>query len=457
MKIKKFCRFLLVFLGFFLAFSPFSFSEESPRIYLATVDNLIIHSATQEYLTQAIQKAEKEKVECLIIQLDTPGGLLESTRALVKEMMNANVPIVVYVAPAGARAGSAGVFITLASHIAAMTPSTHIGAAHPIALGEGGTLKRLVRRFQKGTDGKKELEEIIEEGESPHLQKIMNDTLAWVSTIAETRHRNEEWAKKAVKESVSATEDEALREKVIDLIAKDLDNLLHQIDGKRIELPSGSKILKTKDATMIPFPMTTRQKVLSVIGHPNIAYLLMLFGSLGLLFEFTHPGIGFPGIGGAICLVLALYALQVLPINYAALFLIGLGIILLVFEVKIVSYGLLTLGGLVALTLGSLMLFNTPYEFMRVSTQVIMPVVAATTIITLFLVTLAVRAHRQKTATGAEGLIGEIGVAQTDLSPTGKVFVHGEIWQAESKNPVRKGTKIKVVKLEGLTLWVEPL
>ncbi len=451
MRIKWFCYCAIFLSIFFLSSSSFS---DSPKIYIATVDNQIIHSATYEYLNRAIEQAEQEGAECLIIQLDTPGGLLESTHMLVKRMMNADVPIVVYVAPPGARAGSAGVFITLAGHIAAMAPSTHIGAAHPIVLGEGGGLRKLVRRIEEETAGKKR--EIIEE-ENPLTDKIMNDTLAWVENIAKTRGRNVSWAKKAVVESVSITQDEAIKEKVVDLVAENLDTLLKQIDGKKVQLPGTSKTLKTAGAAQVMLPMSGRQRLLSVIGHPNVAYLLMLFGFLGLLFEFTHPGIGFPGIGGAICLVLALYAMQVLPTNYAALFLIGLGILLLIFEVKVTSFGLLTVGGLVALTLGSLMLFDTPYEFMRVSLQVIIPVVTATAVIVLFLLNLVIRAHRTQVLTGAEGLIGEVGIAQTNLAPAhkGQVFVHGELWQAEAEKPISRGAEIKVVSVKGLKLKVE--
>ncbi|MFH1858567.1 MAG: nodulation protein NfeD [Candidatus Omnitrophota bacterium] len=457
---KKFCCSFMLFSGIFLA--VFSFPgillSQSPKVYIATVDNQIIHSATLEYLLQAIQKAEEARAECLVIQLDTPGGLLESTHILVKAIMNAHVPVVVYVAPSGARAGSAGVFITYAAHIAAMAPSTHIGAAHPIALGEGGRLKRLVRRFQDEAKKGDELkEEIVEEEKDPLSEKIVNDTLAWIGTIAKSRHRNEAWARKAVAESVSITEEDALKENVVNIVATNFEDLFRQIHGKEIVLPSGNKILNTKDAECLIVSMTSRQRILAVIGHPNIAYFLMLFGFLGLLFEFTHPGVGFPGIGGAICLVLSLYAMQTLPTNYAAVFLIALGILLLVFELKVMSHGLLTLGGVVALTLGSLMLYDTPYSFMRVSLHILFPIVAATTLIVTFLVGLAFRAHRNPVTTGKEGLVGSVGVAQTDISPRGDVFIHGELWQAESKEPIKKGSKVKVVSLEGLTLQVKPV
>ena len=459
MEMKKFWyrSIFLILIGVGLLFlSPSVFSESS-KVHVATVDNQIIHSPTLEYLLQAIEKGEKEGAECLVIQLDTPGGLLESTHTLVKAMMNAKIPIVVYVAPPGARAGSAGVFITYAAHIAAMAPSTHIGAAHPIALGEGGRTKRLIRKFEGESKKGGAQEEILEEEERPLSQKIVNDTIAWIESVAKSRNRNAAWAKKAVVESVSVTQEEALKENIINLVAEDLNDLLRKMDGKEVSLPHEKRTLRTKEVVIVHMPMSARQKFLSVIGHPNIAYFLMLFGFLGLLFEFTHPGVGFPGIAGAICLVLALYAMQTLPTNYAALFLIALGILLLIFEVKVISYGLLTVGGIIALTLGSLLLYDTPYGFMRVPLQVIFPIVASTSLIVIFLVGLAVRAHQKPVTTGKEGLVGEVGMVQTDLSPRGEIFVHGEIWQAESKEPVKKGTKVKVTSVEGLTLHVKPI
>jgi membrane-bound serine protease (ClpP class) len=426
------------------------------------LDDEIINPVTQQYILDAIERSETEQAECLVLVLDTPGGLLESTRAIVKAIMNAKVPVVVYVAPSGARAGSAGVFITLAGHIAAMAPSTNIGAAHPVVVGDGGgPVKKLIRRFKRAKDesgkpGEPEEEEIIEEEQKdPMAEKIINDTVAWVTTIARTRNRNEEWAKKAVTESFSITEDEAVKEHIVDLLAKDLDELLAKIDGWPLETVEGARTLSTAKASVTKIAMTPRERFLAVITNPNIAYLLMLLGTLGLIFEFTHPGIGFPGIAGLICLLLALYAFQALPVNYAALALMGLGLILLIAEIKVVSYGLLTLGGLIALTLGSLMLFETPEQYLRVSMTVILPTVGTVAAIVLFIVQRALKAQTQPIVTGPQGLIRELGVASTDLNPEGKVFVHGELWDAASVSLIRQGERVRVVGVKGLQLTVE--
>jgi len=433
------------------------------------LDNQVISPITQEYVLEAISQSEASGAECLVLILDTPGGLLESTRSIVKRIMNSRVPVVVYVGPSGARAGSAGVFITLAGHIAAMAPSTNIGAAHPVmAGGGGGPVKKLIRRIKRAakdelsrrTDGDREKaedadeEEIIEEEEhDPMSAKIMNDTVAWAMTIAKARGRNEEWAKKAVVDSFSVGEQEAVRERIVDLIAKDLAELLEKIDGWPVQTIAGERTLATQDARISRVEMTPRQQLLAVITNPNIAYLLMLLGTLGLIFEFTHPGVGFPGIAGLICLILALYAFQTLPTNYAALGLIGLGVVLLIAEVKVAGFGLLAMGGVVALTLGSLLLFDSPEGF-GVSLAVIAPVVIGVSGIILFLVSLVIRAHRQPVKAGASGLIGLQGIAQTDLSPSGQVFVHGEIWSAVASEPIRQGELVKVVQVDGLTLRV---
>jgi membrane-bound serine protease (ClpP class) len=445
---------------------------EGAHVNVIALDDQIISPVTQQYIVGAIERSEADGAVCLVVLLDTPGGLLESTRAIVKRMMNARVPIAVYVAPAGSRAGSAGVFITLAGHIAAMAPSTNIGAAHPVTVGEGGgPVKKLVRRIRRdlepteeGAKGRKARptgkgeEEIVEEEErDPMADKILNDTVAWAMTIAKARGRNEAWAKQAVTESFSVTETEAVQERIVDLVATDVADLLAQMEGRRVELAGVPVELRTKDARIVELPMSKRQEFLAVITDPNIAYLLMMLGTLGLVFEFTHPGVGFPGIAGLICLLLALYAFQTLPISYAAIALIALGIGLLIAEVKIVSYGLLAVGGAVALTLGSLMLFESPDSSLRVSLRVVLPAVATLATIILFVVQRALRARAAPVATGAAGLLGEVGVASTDLKPEGTVFVHGELWSATAPQPVRKGEKVRVTRVEGLHVVVEKL
>ena len=453
---------LLLIAGLFIV--PRCALAEVAHVNVIEIDNQIISPVTQQYVLDAVTRSEQDHAECLVLILDTPGGLLESTRTIVKRLMNTSVPVVVYVAPRGARAGSAGVFITLAGHIAAMAPATNIGAAHPVVVGEGGgPVKKLIRRVKRATaDGldrsdehREPKEETVEEEEQkdPMTEKIINDTVAWVTTIAKARHRNEAWAKRAVTESFSVTEDEAVKQGIVDLVAKDVDELLQKIDGWPVSTPRGEVTLSTAKATIHRLPMSRRQEFLAIITNPNIAYLLMLLGTLGLAFEFTHPGIAFPGVAGAICLLLALYAFQTLPVNYAAIALLGFGLALLIAEVKVAGFGLLGFGGIVALTLGSLLLFESPEGF-GVSLRVILPVVAATSGIILFLATLAFRAHRQPATMGIPGLIGLRGIAETDLDPRGQVFVRGELWSATAKEPIRKGESITVVAADGLQLPV---
>ncbi len=430
------------------------------HVNVIELDNQIIGPATQRYIVDAITRSETDGAVCLVLMLDTPGGLLESTRTIVKRMMNARVPIAVYVAPSGSRAGSAGVFITLAAHVAAMAPSTNIGAAHPVLAGGGGPVRKLVRRIRPAVEpsarrrqSSDEPDEVVEEEQDPMADKIMNDTVAWVTTIARARGRNEAWAANAVRESFSVAEAEAVRERIVDVIAADVPDLLAKMDGRRVQLAGTEVELHTAQARIVRVPMSTRQEFLAIITNPNIAYLLMLLGTLGLVFEFTHPGIGFPGIAGLICLVLALYAFQTLPVSYAAIALIALGIGLLVAEAHVVSHGLLALGGAVALTLGSLMLFETPEGF-GVSLRLIVPVVAGLSAIILFLVGLAVRSQRQPVQSGVQALIGARGIAETDIAPTGHVHVQGELWSAAAQDPIRKGDPVRVLAVNGLTLQV---
>ena len=454
-----------------VAFLLFPTRSQAAHVNVIELDNQIISPVTQQYIVEAIERSESDGAVCLVIQLDTPGGLLESTRAIVKRIMNAKVPIAVYVAPSGSRAGSAGVFITLAAHVAAMAPSTNIGAAHPVmAGGGGGPVKKLIRKVTRAVDeegkdksthhgsGKRSAEEEVteEEERDPMSEKILNDTVAWITTIARARGRNEEWAKKAVTESFSITETEALKDHIIDVIAADVPDLLKQIHGRTVRLGEQPVELATADATIVRMPMNARQQFLAVITHPNIAYLLMMLGTLGLIFEFTHPGIAFPGVAGLICVLLALYAFQALPISYAAAALIVLGLILLIAEIKIVSHGLLGLGGVIALTLGSLMLVESPDPNLRVSLHVIIPTVVSLAAIILFVVQRALSAQGQRISTGAQGLLGEVGVASTDVNPDGKVFVHGELWNASSQRAIQQGEKIRVIRVEGLQLLVEP-
>lgn len=422
---------LLKILGisfFFLFFlsSTFAFSKE---VIVLTVDG-IIHPPHAEYILKGIKKAHERKAEALIIQLDTPGGLDTSMRDIVKEILNSHIPIVVYVAPKGARAASAGAFITIAAHVAAMAPGTNIGAAHPVAMGG-------------------------EKMDKTMAEKVTNDAVAYIKSIAQQRGRNVEWAEQAVRKSISSTETEALKKGVIDLIADDLNTLIKELHDKKVKTVSGEKILKTKDAKINELKMNFRERLLNFLSNPNIAYILLMIGIYGIIFELSNPGAIFPGVIGAISLILAFYSLQTLPINYAGAGLILLGIILLILELKFTSYGLLTLGGIACFVLGSIMLFDTANPVFKLSISVIIPVTTITILFFVFLLRLAYKAHKRKPVTGVEELIGLMGIAKTDIdSRTGMVMVHGELWQAISEKPIKKDEQVIVEEVQGLTLKV---
>jgi membrane-bound serine protease (ClpP class) len=424
--------FLYIFLlGMLLMAIPWPLAAQKKQVDVIKINDAIT-PATADFISKSIEQAVKNRAECLVIQMDTPGGLDMSMRDIIKDIMNADIPVVVYVAPSGARAASAGVFITLAADIAAMAPGTNIGAAHPVAVG-GGKMDRTM------------------------ADKVVNDAVAYIQSIAEKKGRNTKWAAQAVRESVSITETEALKIKIIDLIAKDLNDLLEKIDGKTVEKPRGKIKLATKGLQTNVLEMGFRQRFLAVLSNPNIAYIFMMIGLAGLYFELSNPGVIFPGVIGGISLILAFFAFRTLPVNYAGVLLILLGVFLFVAEIKVASYGLLTIGGLVSLTLGSIMLFESPIPALRASLTVIIPTVLFTAAFFFFAVTMAVKAQLAKPATGAEGLVGEIGVAQTRLSPEGKVFIHGEFWNAYADEAIEEREKIRVLKTEGLNLKVEKL
>jgi len=411
----------------------FSANSQNKKVVVITAD-CAIHPACADYIHTGIEKAIEENAECLIIKLNTPGGLLKSTRVIVTDLLESPIPVVVYVSPSGSQAASAGVFITMAGHIAVMTPGTNIGAAHPVAL--------------QGVQ------------DSIMMEKATNDAAAFIRTISEKRNRNIEWGENAVRKSLSITETEALKLNVIDYVAKDLDELLIQIDSIEVELHSGKKILNTKDAEIITLEMTFAQKMLSILSDPNIAYILLMLGIYGLFFELYNPGAIFPGVIGGICLILAFYSMHTLPINYAGLALIIFAIILFVLEIKVISHGILSVGGVISLALGSMMLIEekSVLEAMAISMELIILVVILTTVFFLFAITLGIRAQKRKPTTGQEGIIGERGNAATTLNPHGKVKVHGEIWTAESEEGViKKGEPVLVTAITGLKLKVKKI
>jgi len=403
-------------------------NPSTPHVDLITIDGSI-NPAVDDFIRESIGRSKSNGARALIIQLDTPGGLLTSTRTIVKELLSDLVPVIVYVAPSGAGAGSAGVFITMAAHIAAMAPGTNIGAAHPVA-GGGQEVK--------GVMG----------------EKIENFTASFSESIAQQRGRNTEWAIQAVRKSVSITEKEALKIKVIDIVAKDIDDLLEQAHGRKVDIEGRKHELALKGARVQRYEMSLKQKVLNTIADPNIAYLLMMAGILGLYMEFAHPGVIFPGVAGAICLLLAFVSLQLLPINYTGLALVILGIALLIGEAFYPSFGVLGIGGIISLTLGSLLLFDTPMSDFGVDRTIVFTAVGTLGSFVLAVSYLVFRSQKEKVTLGVEGLIGEIGVVKDKLSPTGRLFVHGETWRAEADNEIDVGEKVEVVGVEGMVLKV---
>ena len=393
--------------------------------------NSAITPAVAKYIIKSVRVSYDQRSDGLIILLDTPGGLDLAMRDIVKELLNAQIPIIVYVSPSGARAASAGVMITMAAHVAAMAPGTNIGAAHPVAMGVGGKMDETMAK------------------------KVENDAVAYVKGIAAKRNRNPEWAEKAVRKSESITADEAKHLKVIDIVANDIQELLTQIDGRKIDIPTGTILLKTKGAVINEKVMGIRERILTTLSDPNIAYLLLMIGLAGLYFEFSHPGAILPGVVGGISLILAFFAMQTLPVNFAGILLIIFGVILFIAEIKIISHGMLTVAGVISLVLGSLMLFESPIPALRVSLKVMIPTVVIMSLFFVAVVSLAVNAQMRKPKTGREGMLDEEGTTVTPVHEDGKVFIKGEHWNACSQEPIEEGQRGKVSGWKGLILEVE--
>ncbi len=430
--------YFILALSFILLTLPFligaedknSIKDPSKKEIIIITINGVINPVASEYIGKSIKKASEKKAEILIIELDTPGGLDTSMRSIVKDMNGSDVPVVVFVSPSGARAASAGVFITMAAHIAAMAPGTNIGAAHPVAIGE-------------------KMDKTIAE-------KAVNDAVAYIKSIAEQHGRNAKWAEDAVRKSVSATETEALNNNVIDMIADNIQMLLSKIDGRKVKVGNEDRVINISNTIIVKDEIGIRFRVLNFISDPNVAYLLMLIGFYGLFFELTNPGSIVPGVIGGISLILAFYSFQTLPVNYAGLLLILVGIILFILEVKVVSYGMLTIGGLFSMILGSLMLYDSPFPFMRLSFAVIIPAVLITALFFVVTFRLAYKAYKRKPVTGQEGLIGLEGVAKTDITPDGGVvFLHGEYWTAYSDSIIQKDEKVIIDEVKGLKVKVK--
>ncbi len=436
---------------------------ETPFVLQVRLENEAITPITARFIARAISQAEEQQAKCLIIVLDTPGGLVVSTREVVKGILHSKVPVVVYVAPPGARAASAGVFITMSSHIAVMAPGTNIGAAHPVQIGglPGSPPRQPTERQPKQESGDKKDDQNQPRVTTPMEDKVLNDTVAWARTLAELRGRNADWAAQAVKESISVTASEALKERAIDFVADDINDLLKKVEGHEVTLLQGKVKLEVADAELRTLEMWWGERVLAAIANPTLAFLMLILGFYGILFEFYSPGWGVSGTVGVICLALGFFSLAVLPISYVGLALILIALAMYVAEPFVVSYGFLTIGGSICLIIGGLMLVESPAGFMSVPLWAIIPVSLATAVISFFLVGAIIKTHRAPVQTGGELMAGTKAIAEEDFQRDGdcyhgQVRTHGELWNAVSKTPIKADEELVIEKLEGLTLDVRP-
>ncbi len=397
------------------------------------VINDTIHPISDEYIGRALAQAQAQKAQALLIEINTPGGLADSTRDIIEKILASPVPVIIYVTPSGSRAASAGFFILEAADVAAMAPGTNTGAAHPVMIGGG------------------KMDDVMKE-------KVENDSAALMRSVTSKRNRNVDVAESAVRQSKSFTEQEALSQHLIDYVASSDEDLFRQMQGKTVKRFDGQSVtLNLMGQTIRPFGMTLKQRILGYLMDPNVAFILLAIGALALYAEFNHPGAVVPGTVGVVFILLAGFALNLLPTRFAALALILGAFVLFALEAKFVTHGVLTTGGIVLLTLGGLLLVDAPIPEMRVHFATALAVSVPLGLITAFLMTIALKAHRNKVVTGVQGLIGEVGTAQSALAPAGKVFVHGEIWDAVSSSPIPAGSKVVVQKVEGLQLEVAPV
>jgi len=433
--VKRSRRLLPVLMGLLIFFlipgiRVLSFAGERPPVYDVIKISSAITPPVADYILQSLNIAGKSGADGLVILLDTPGGLDLAMRDIVKGILGAPLPVIVYVSPSGARAASAGMIITIAAHVAAMAPGTNIGAAHPVGIGIGGG------------------------GDKVMMEKVENDAVAYAVSIARQKGRNVEWVEKAVRKSESIPADEALQLRVVDWVAKDLNALFEQINDQQVRVQDRTQLLKTKGAILHEIKMNLRQKVLTTLSDPNIAYILLLVGLAGLYFEFAHPGAILPGVIGGISLIMSFFAMQTLPVNYAGIALIIFGLILFIAEITVISHGILSLGGVVSLLLGSLLLFDSPDPALRVALKVMIPALIIVSAFFIFIVSLVVKAQIRKKHTGPEELIGVEGLAVTDIHENGKTFIRGEYWDSWSESPVEKGKTVKVERVEGMKIKV---
>jgi len=408
-------------------------SKNSGEIFVIKIKGPI-GPVTDTYFKRVLNQAEQHGAICIIVEMDTPGGLMESMKDIMQKIISSPVPVIVYVYPRGASATSAGVFITLSAHVAAMAPNTNIGAAHPVMLGQ---------------DGEQQMSQEMKD-------KITNDSVALIKTTAERKGRNVEWAEKAVRESVSVTEKEALQLKVVDMIADDLSDLLKLINGLKSETIKGTVTLETSNAIIKEIPMSAGEKFMNVLSNPNIAYILIILGTYGLIYELASPMSILPGVVGGICMILAFFSLGTLPVNYAGLALIGFSFLLFIIDIKAPSHGILTAGGIISLFLGSLFLFNSDLPYYRISPLLILGVIVVTTLFFIFIIGVVLKSLRKQVKTGQEGIIGMKGVVRVDLTPQGQVMVRGELWNAVTlSREIKNGEEVIVKKVEGLKVFVE--
>jgi len=408
-----------------------------------------IGPATHDYIERALESASASNTELVIIMMDTPGGLDTAMRAIIKDITTAAVPVATYVAPTGSRAASAGTYILYASHIAAMAPGTNLGAATPVQI--GGISPPSI------DDKDKEGEEGAEKPKDASKSKSINDAAAYLRGLAKLRGRNEEWAEKAVLEAASLSASEALEQNVIDIIAKDMDDLIKQVDGRVVEVQGVKRTLQTAGLAITVVEPDWRSQLLGVITNPNVAYILLLIGIYGLIFEFSNPGSLVPGTIGAICLLLALYSFQLLPINYAGMALILLGVALMIGEAFQPSFGMLGIGGVIAFVIGSIILIDTEAPGYGIDLSIIFTFAVSSVLMFVFVVGMAIKSRRRPVVSGAEQMLGAEGTVLHDFDQKGEVFVHSESWTAQSHTPLHKGQQIRVTGMHGLTLDVEPM
>lgn len=431
---RVFLPFIFLVICFCMIYSN-SAGADSPSIIVLEAKGTI-NPVLAKYIERGISISQSRNTTACIIMLDTPGGLDTAMRDIVQNIVNSKTPVVVFVSPAGARAASAGVFITLAAHVAIMAPNTTIGAAHPVAIGSSGEVTQMSKEMES---------------------KVLNDAVAYIRGLAQSQDRNVDWAEDAVRKSVAVPAEKAVELKVVDLIANDLNDLVNKIDGRQVTMLDRTKLtIKTADAIIKPIPMNAVEKFLFAISDPNIAYLLLSLGMLGIFLELLHPGVIFPGVIGAISLFLSLYSLGMLPVNYAGLLLILLAFGLFIADVFLTSHGILTAGGIASLVLGSLILFSGRSSMFRINPGLIAGVVIVITLFFIFIVGAVIKGQRRRATTGREGMIGKKAIAKSTLSPTGIVLAEGENWSAISEiGEIQQGDEVIITKVEGLKLWVK--